>query len=530
MSTTLSNEIYKKAEAALAAKFGVTADKVQIGVGEEEERGVVYGGDYQRPSHLVISVEKSGIDANQKDSRETFLKAMSEIEAMNAVAQTIPDEKLAPKLLNDIKTAIAGTKFNTKLLEWSGFNPDVVKNGWAVENHAITWVQANGYGIEFHLAVPVDKNTDLKAQLEKVRDSIKADLPIIHKTLEDRTIKYVTENLTKDGKSKEDIEAKLAEIKTDFAKLEIDVNVDGNNNNIVVSIRDPDQAKAKAKGGTHAEPDNADELRKHNSLHLLRDAVTEVEKEANPKASPQLHKTLGRAFLLSGEKAMERFPLIAGRKDIENAIAKELVHTIRAAEKEAPEKVAALKAVLKEVQESNLLKEHGYSVDPKNPDQAPPKPKFQKHFKEHDKMHIWIEIPEEKIKPTIEALANTPHDTACHMAKVDSIELVGAQTKHPEVKDALAPLTGKQLPPNEAGEKLIAALEQAQEKINHKVEHAEHKRIELCPEHAKKLQEEVARTRHAVSEIDAALAQLPKPQMTPQMIMGNCAPSMAMGA
>lgn len=268
----------------------------------------------------------------QQQAKDKVLAALDNIPAVRQILQTVSDENMARDVGNKLKIATEGT--------------------------------------EFYIKIPADKNTYPKEMIEKVDNNIKERLPEILASLTEGVIKYITKNLQHEGKSEQEIVEAVEKAKVDMVKLKTAVNI-GNDNNLSVTIRSPEQEEAiKTRTGSSWEvPNNADELKASNPLNELSSTLKEHEKQENPDASPQFNKALSRAFLYGGgEKAMEVFPLIAGRRDIYNAINKEA--------KKFPEKTQQFQEILA----SDLFKKHGWGIEKDEAGAAPAKPLFRKNI------------------------------------------------------------------------------------------------------------------------------------------------------
>jgi len=178
MPTQSNDPVIRHASAIVAASLGLSPDAVSIGTGDERDRGYVISVNEDRPTHVVLTIRKPGADLNQIQAEKDILAGLSKLPPMTAIAQTVPDDKLASEVVSKLKTSTPGTSFNAKLLEWPGFNPEIVKSNWAVNDFAVSYVQTNAYGVEFNLQVPTDKNTDPKSLVEKIDANIKGRLSV----------------------------------------------------------------------------------------------------------------------------------------------------------------------------------------------------------------------------------------------------------------------------------------------------------------------------------------------------------------
>ena len=393
------SETILKAQSGLAAALDMDPGCVTIGTGDAppEIEAVTFCGGAER-TNLLLMLHKTGSDIDQPAMEKALLKQFADIAPLAAVARTKSDEELACEVGGMLKQAVCGTDFNAKLLEWPGFDPEVMKQT-AMADYAVSDVRPGAYGIEMDVHVPrqAAKDEDPKKLQERLAESIRARLPAIQAMLADRAEKYIKTNLLKEGKGEQEIADAANDARCKMEKLTISVNVT-ERNSVKITLRSPDQAEALAKApAIYAEPDNGAELRATNPLHALSNQITKEE------PSPQLHKALSRSFLFAGENAMEMFPAVAGTNDIKNAVAKEL----RRVETANPEKKAAFAAILA----SPLFKNHWAAPD--SPDAALPLPVFRKDPKQADMMEVWIPLAKDKVKCTVEALAALAPQPSC---------------------------------------------------------------------------------------------------------------------
>ena len=398
MPTQSNDPIIQQASATIAGALDLSPDAVNIGVGEKPRDDGLIGGSSEDSTHLKLTIRAGGIDLDQTDAEKNILAGFNKLPPMTAIAQTTKDDDLAAEMSTKLKAVVVGTDFNMKLLESPILNPKTMKDAY-IGYHAIDYINADPAGIKFSLSVPSDKNTDPTDTTKDIDANIEKRLPAIQELLAKRAEKNITKNLKKAGKSEKEIASEIALVREKMATLKITVNNARGGDGIQLAIRSPEQAQYHEEHPNDRNPDNADELRATNPLYQLSTIVTEEEKRTNPDASPQLNKTLARAFLSGGDTAMDVFPLIAGRGDIRSAIAKEAERII----KEHPEKEAAFNEIVSSI----LLKDHSsYLIDGKHADVAPATPEFKKNADHPNQLEVWIELPRDKVKPTLEGLAN----------------------------------------------------------------------------------------------------------------------------
>lgn len=458
MTVTRRNPIMERAAHNVATALGLPAEAVTLGTGAQGDAAndAVYihhghSSDEHPKTNLLITIEDPNFELmTGKEAQTAVLAALDKLEPIKKIALTVPDENTAVALHAKLKAVTEGTKFDSRLLNWPGFNPEIAKKGWGVGDHAIDRVSEGAYGVEFSLAIPRDKHADNKKLLEDLKANVTARLPAIREMLTERALKYVNQNMLTAGKNAEEIAAAVTKTREDMAKLDIHINTDDEyfGNNVSISLRSPEQAAAVAALGNKVDrwgskPENADALRASNPLHQLTSVLKDDELEKNPDASPQLHKAVGRAFLFAGEKAADEFPLVAGRRDIRNAILKELVGV----SKGHPERAA----LVAEIMESNLLKNHqGFGEHKQN---ALELPSIGKNAAKPGQLQVWINLPETMLKQTVHALAEpAPSQVSMHAkpaiaATPDSVLAAAQQSADmmslatPESAASVAPAT-----------------------------------------------------------------------------------------
>lgn len=430
--STSSEALLNKASKVISAGLGLSEDSVTIGTGDKKEVG--FGGNAEKDTtNIVLTINGLGSDLNQIDAQNKILAVLDKIPDVKKVLQTIPDESLAVKAFNQLKNLAEGTNFNTKLLEWKGFDQKLIKEKQSIRDYAIDAV-ANAYGITFHISIATDKNTDPKELTERTEENVKGRLPEIKALLADVTVKYITQNLQHEGKSEAEIATAVEKARTDMEKLNISLNL-GRNGGIEVTIRSPEQTEAfKVSKDEWSSPENADSLKASNPLHELSEVVLERDRKINPDASSQLKKAVSRAFLFGGgEKAMEVFTTVAGRSDIANAITKEATNF--------PEKEAEFKEVLS----SDFFKKHGWKTEHDDAGAAPSQPLFKKNHEKPDSLELWImDVNKDKVKPIIESIA-AMHVAASPVQNSPAHAPARPTTEQPDgvIEKVLAYFTGK---------------------------------------------------------------------------------------
>lgn len=388
--------VLAQAGLAVSNALGLKAGDVVISSGVSPNNDIWEAEHQKKNTNLVITIKGIGIDLDQVTAEKKVLEALEQFPDIKKFVQLKSNETLASDVRDKLKIATQGTDFDKHILAWSPFaKPEILESDWAVTDHAII-PRADAYGVTFGINVPVDKNNpDPKELSEKVDKNIKERLPEIQEELTKCTIKYITKNLQADGKSEAEIAQAIEKVKADMEKLHISANLDNNGSNIEIAIRSPEQEDAfkNKTGDSWQVPDNADILKASNPLNELTQTVTADESKTNPNAGSQFDKAIGRAFLYGGgEKAMEVFPLIAGKRDILNAIKKEAT--------KFPEKAALFDDILA----SDLFKKHGYGVGKDEAGAAPAKPIFMKHYDKPDTLELWIKTEKDKVPEIASAL------------------------------------------------------------------------------------------------------------------------------
>lgn len=384
--STESEQLLAQAGNNLATKLGLPEGAVFIGTGDKAEGGFPSIAD-NKDTHIVIKTRGLGADLNQAEAEKKILEALHHSPAMRAVVETQSNAEQTAEVVAKLQHATQGTDFDQHILKSSIFNPEIAKKDYEIRDYAVQGAGNSPVGTELSIHIPADDKVNPKEFAKKIETNIKSRLPEIQQSLAENTIKYVTKNLQHEGKSEAEIASKIAEVQTNMAKLEITTTVEGGE--FSIAIRSPEQKKIIADG-LFAAFDKSAELKATNPLNLLSETVTQHELDTNSGASSQLNKAISRAVLYAGgEKAMEVFPIIAGKKDVANAIKKEA--------KRFPEKEHAFHDILN----SELFKTHSKE----HPE--PAKPIFKKNPEHPDTLELWINIPKDKVKHTVEVLAHS---------------------------------------------------------------------------------------------------------------------------
>jgi phosphopantetheinyl transferase (holo-ACP synthase) len=482
-----------EARMKLAHHLGLPPDNVTITIGPKDKSAGSLDLGSSTPDapteEVHITIHKQGLDIEPDRLREELRTALAQVKPIADVAQMVPEVKLATKLATDLKEATKGTKFNQKLLEWPGFNPEMHKHGVTVNDYAIEDVRSKPYGIELNLRFPSENRGDQADTMQKFSEVTKGRIEAIREILVERVVKYDRENLTKrglnaeeishvteaakaEGKNEEQIKEALAakleanikaseaQVREQFTKLQF--NVSTHNSRITVSIRSPEQAaaytEAEKSDRGFRDPENADALRNSNPLTSLTVGLTRDSTPATdttPEISPQLHKALARSILFDKNKnPIPDFEQIAGRKDIQIAIAKEMMRVLP----EHPEREAQFRAMLS----SNIFKQHelwhGSSIG--QADTAKPYPRFEKVVGENDTVDLTLTVRRDadpaknQLKHLIEGLANhtTPSVAPAPVAVAPTPAAEQPKAETPAVAAAPAPVAVQQPQPQAPAE------------------------------------------------------------------------------
>lgn len=433
-----------QARVNLARHLGLAPDDVTISIGHKETEDrfvhrINSPSDPEAPTEdIVITIHKPGYDIEPERLKEELRAQLAQLPPLSDVAQMVPEVEEARTLVAELKRATAGTSFDQKLLEWPGFDPETHKKGTHINDYALEQVRANAYGVEIDFNFPADEGSRKKATLENFAEVTRGRTDAIKDILLERLRKYNAHNIMErglnaeershltqqaEGKTPEQVEdmekaalkqkiaASEALLTEELAKLEINIRTE--RNRIVAELRSPEQAAAHKEAKEHNrewdDPSNADELRNTNPLTSLIVGLTSEPTPATddkPEKSPQLHKALARAFLFDKDKnPVPDFVEVAGRKDIQTALVKEMTKVL----KDHPEKGAEFQKIIA----SDLFKNHnlwhGSSIG--EADVAKPYPRFEKTKGENDTVSITFPVRKDanpdknQLKRLIEGLA-----------------------------------------------------------------------------------------------------------------------------
>jgi len=409
MSTFAEQQLeLAKAGLVISEKMGLPTGSVVLSTGYITGQDMKLNGpQIQNALHddkiinLVVSINGLNYDLDPAQTEQQIRDALSQLKPLTNIARIEKDDQMAVEIHDKLAKLTEGTSFNKKLLDWVGFDPEVVSGDWKPIDYSMYYLHTSASGIDLGImAHPNKEHTPEELLHNIIEPNFKERLPEIKKTLADRTIKYVTKGLRENGTPEPEIEAGIAKLREDIDALEITINRDSRG--VVFSIRSPEQKKYHEEHqgeDIRIEPDNNDALIATNPLQFqLKSMVTEAEKAENPNASPQLHKALSRAFLYGGgEKAMELFPMVAGRRDMVAALQKEAKKVIA----EHPEKAEAFKEII----DSPIFDKQSPFADLEDAGVAPAKAKFYK-TPDDPTVKLVMSVEKSKIHETISALAS----------------------------------------------------------------------------------------------------------------------------
>ena len=428
----------EQARDAIANQLGILPSEVTVKIGRNpdsnKDNRIIYD-DSRNASpgdteELIITIHRPGLDLERPRFIEEIRSSLAGLDPLANVVQMTPTEKVAEKLLGDLKTATEGTNFDQKLLdEWPGFNPESLRNGRVVPNYSLQNVELSPYGVTATLNFPQEKGVDHTADMERFAEVTKGRVEQIREIQLTRVLKYTRQNLTERGLNAQEVDLAEAQAKTtgmqpedakaqalenkiqlaetkvreDFAKLQISVNLNKNeyNGGLMITMRSPEQQAAYDAAPAEARdlrwttpPTNADELSSTNPLtNPLVSLTTSVvpATESTPEKQPQLNKVIARSVLFDKDKNIAPDAIkLFGRNDIKSAIIKELKNKVLPAH---PDKTAALQEVL----DSDLFKNHeAWHPQPGTAGAAKPEPVFGKPANTNDVVEMSITLHHDK--------------------------------------------------------------------------------------------------------------------------------------
>ncbi len=471
----------------------------------------------QAEATLEFIIKSPLVETDPSAFEKQFLAALSQIEALKPYVTTESEthhmKRLATDLEGFIKTEAelnaknTGEKFATIPHEYVKWFEELSKRNEYSIKHALNVSKTNIGVIEIKISTPKDVDPEV------IVKNFEARKDAIMEMLADRVVKYA-EGL--------DTPEKKAALKEQVKKLNVTFAASSNEWGKSVEIQIMSDAQRDfLKNPGSAPPKDPGAFVDTNPLMKLQDGDDDKDKGPS-KPQPHLKKALARAFLFAGDKANEIFPLIAGKEDMRRAVIKSLVglKNKQSGNVELGKKIDAFIAddVFKNPNEWNMPVEKR-EVKKSSPCFIKRTAYADGKLYEKGVMNVTFNLPADKFPQIQEALAASHTDKSCHMAKVDSIEPVAVVSGHQEVHDATKHLIGKAGKPDEVGDKLLAALSSAQEKVN--------KRIETNLESVNVGEQDLETYHNFQRDFAAAMAQIPTPVMSPSSIRSS-SPGVAM--
>ena len=235
-----------------------------------------------------------------------ILAQLSQIPALADNVQFETDRKHAENLAKRLREFIAGgAQIPESFAKWF---EDMAKNDARERADHTVKITKQDTGISIQLDVPKDADpAAVQKNLEDRMDAIKS-------MLAERVVKYTPEAATEEQKQALRDRVKALDFAVSATKYDSGAYL-----NIAVLSKEQLEYAKKTTTGFNAPALSADEtkaLRDSNPLNALKDGEG---KDA------QLQKAVARSVLFAGDKAMEVFPIIAGREDMKRAVIKPLV-------------------------------------------------------------------------------------------------------------------------------------------------------------------------------------------------------------
>jgi hypothetical protein len=376
------SEAFVKAETSLKAALAQTIPdaEVQIGVGLPNVGvGLITQGDEdeaKRLETLRITVQSTEADTNPAGLRDKLMAALKQIQILEQNVQFESDEQHALAMRAELEKFIAkGADIPANFLEWIGFSDKQQRPS----DYAFNIEKADGI-ITLGARVIGDN-----VNAEEMKKSLEADLSEIKEMLAQRIAKYKGVD-RKDEKAMQAIRDKINPLHYEVFTDQFNINPGQTPRTaIIVKIMTDDQKK------TLADPAQANDhakLETQGKDNILNELTTE-----------QLGKAIGRSFLFAGKNAVDRFPKLSGRKDMERAVVTSLLRL----EASHPE----LAAEINEFRTSDTFKAH-HNYD-KKPDEKPvlkSKPFVNKDPNKPGEMTIDLSLQSGKAAEIIAALGD----------------------------------------------------------------------------------------------------------------------------
>lgn len=239
---------------------------------------------------------------------EHTLKVLSEIPALKELVKFDTDKPETELMKASLEKFIdAGADLPKKLLEWNGFHQEKPGEFRSVPDYGLH-INKDTYGYNIHLNGDAEASKNIGAL---VRDNLNERLPEIRKVLAARIAKYkgVADDAGKAAIQQQVDRLQIRIENHDYMGTDPDAKT--SHGHISITIQSPEQAEAEKQ--TRTNPSLQFDQAKMEATNILSGLTSE-----------QLGKSMGRAFLFGGEKAMDVFPYVAGRKDMQAAVGKSL--------------------------------------------------------------------------------------------------------------------------------------------------------------------------------------------------------------
>lgn len=489
------------------------------------------------PETEMVRLELSGSEVAERlvASRELLEKVLQELPGIKSHIKFGSDDQEA----NTTRAVLAelidkGADVPKEILKWPGFSHEnnQGKKWWGNAKHT-TNTQTDAHGVTVDINLPEHLNAGMT--MNQIKENLEAGKEEILNTLADRVAKY------KGVRGNKEEEAK---IRTALAALEFEVHstgerIDGENTktgSISLVFRSSKQKEAK-------------ELRERENSKKPLDANPELESSNILQTiKPQeLAKAMGRAILNRGEKNMDVTMAIIGGKDVYRLLEKKL-GKLKQEKPDLAEKVD-------EVLASTLFKESDFDT-PKSKQHEAKLPlsyvAYPAYANKHaeDRIVVDIPLPKDEAGKFIRRVAAMGGVDASQFASVDHVQLVGIHSPIPALNTQLqlvaAPHIGKPVDGTEAesfAQNIIALIEQAHQQVVSGMKVLGQQKAEAPAETlattvsapaaekpvldsaVQQAVEAAKAAEMAAKEPAPAAAALPKPQVTPSVIVANHTPS-----
>ena len=404
---------------------------------------------------LRLTIETPEVNQHPGKTKDALEKIIQDIPFIDEFVQARTQEEEIGYVKSKLEELIeAGADIPKSTLKWAGFNKENDER-WEMEEYLVR-AHSDDAGIRAHLELPSHLPDNVKEGT--IKDAIENNIEAIKKTVVERIIRDYKGNLDKDA------------VRAQAEKLEFTVLVeDGqvyegerHSGSVKIDIQSPEQKEEvdnrKAEGKTL---DVDPKLKDTNILQQL-DIV-------------DINKAVSKAVQTAGDKALKEdiIPVIIGAHDMRN----KLENALNKFKEDHPEQEHKVADVLN----SDVLT-GGWKAQTE---------KFTKHEieyvknkEERGKMVFEMVVPEGKASEIIQKLSDMDPEAAKQQtaqpqtmqqqlqrfATVDSMQVIGAYSPHPELhaqlQAAVAPLIGQTFSGNDAAdqmkpfaEKLVSLVE-----------------------------------------------------------------------